>query len=233
MFITEVTTYDDLKRESHSAAEDVYLPGNLPRVTGMHGPIKTQNRHRCIVRTTKVTVFAYCVEFEVLRASKACHKLPPYNLMLEGDRISVRCNLETVKYDTRINIMPLSTSQKYTLTADEINLSNSSKWRTYMRNIFATAYKEGVDEANLINDEEGGENKSYDKVTKSIKAPNTTKVTTTTTPASKLIHRCRGEGLPGRITRWSALPTPSCRGKWLRLTVGVPRKCTHSEFKFV
>ncbi|XP_037931395.1 uncharacterized protein LOC119666184, partial [Teleopsis dalmanni] len=25
----------------------------------------------------------YCVEFEVLRASKACHKLPPYNLMLE------------------------------------------------------------------------------------------------------------------------------------------------------
>lgn len=45
--------------------------------------------------------------------------------------------------------------------------------------------------------------------------------------------RCRGEGLPGRNTRWSALAAPSCRGKWLRLTVGQPKKCTESQFIFI
>lgn len=45
--------------------------------------------------------------------------------------------------------------------------------------------------------------------------------------------RCRGEGLPGRNTRWSALAAPSCRGKWLRLTVGPPQRCTESQFIFI
>jgi len=27
----------------------------------------------------------YCVEFEVLHSSKSCSKLPPYNLLLEGN----------------------------------------------------------------------------------------------------------------------------------------------------
>ncbi|XP_037958788.1 piggyBac transposable element-derived protein 3-like [Teleopsis dalmanni] len=57
VFITEATVYDDLKKENHSASEDVYLPGNLPRVTGMHAPTKTRNRRRCIVCTPKATVF--------------------------------------------------------------------------------------------------------------------------------------------------------------------------------
>lgn len=26
----------------------------------------------------------YCVEFEVIKASKACHKIPPYNQLTEG-----------------------------------------------------------------------------------------------------------------------------------------------------
>lgn len=26
----------------------------------------------------------YCVEFEVIKASKACHKIPPYNQLAEG-----------------------------------------------------------------------------------------------------------------------------------------------------
>lgn len=30
--------------------------------------------------------------------------------------------------------------------------------------------------------------------------------------------RCEGHGAPGRATRFAALATPSCRGKWLRLT---------------
>lgn len=53
--------------------------------------------------------------------------------------------------------------------------------------------------------------------------------------ASKKSHfRCRGEGLPGRNTRWSALAAPSCRGKWLRLTIGQPKKCSSdAQFIFV
>lgn len=55
----------------------------------------------------------------------------------------------------------------------------------------------------------------------------------TTTSASKP-YRCRGEGLTGRTTRWSSLAVPGCRGKWLRLTVGQPKKCSkQSQFIFV
>lgn len=107
------------------------------------------------------------MDFEVIKASKACHKLPPYNILAEGDRVSVRCDLEALIHDP---------------TADEIQSNNS------------------------IQDE------------KEIKKPK---------------FRCRGEGLPGRNTRWSALAAPSCRGKWLRLSVGEPKKCTDSEFIFV
>lgn len=46
-------------------------------------------------------------------------------------------------------------------------------------------------------------------------------------------YRCRGEGLTGRNTRWSSLAVPGCRGKWLRLTVGQPKKCKRSQFIFV
>ena len=49
----------------------------------------------------------------------------------------------------------------------------------------------------------------------------------------KAKFRCRGEGLPGRNTHWSALAVPSCRGKWLRLTVGQPKKCKDSQFIFI
>lgn len=45
--------------------------------------------------------------------------------------------------------------------------------------------------------------------------------------------RCKGEGLPGRQTRWSTLALPSCRGKWLRLTLDQPKKCTESDFIFI
>lgn len=46
-------------------------------------------------------------------------------------------------------------------------------------------------------------------------------------------YHCRGEGLTGRITRWSALAAPSCRGKWLRLTLDSPKHCTQAQFMFV
>lgn len=46
-------------------------------------------------------------------------------------------------------------------------------------------------------------------------------------------YRCRGEGKTGRITHWVAMGAPKCRGKWLRLTVGPPKKCRASQFIFV
>ena len=64
----------------------------------------------------------------------------------------------------------------------------------------------------------------------------TTTSTTTTTPyppPPPIQYHCRGEGLPGRTTRWSALAAPSCRGKWLRLTLDLPKKCTQPQFMFV
>lgn len=61
--------------------------------------------------------------------------------------------------------------------------------------------------------------------------PVTPPSTVTPTPAPS--YHCRGEGLAGRTTRWTALPAPSCRGKWLRLTVGPPKKCNHAQFIFV
>uniref|UniRef100_A0A0A1WV78 RPE-spondin n=1 Tax=Zeugodacus cucurbitae TaxID=28588 RepID=A0A0A1WV78_ZEUCU len=39
---------------------------------------------------------SYCIEFEVINSAKECHKIPPYNLLLEGDRISVRCNIRKI-----------------------------------------------------------------------------------------------------------------------------------------
>ncbi|XP_055299240.1 somatomedin-B and thrombospondin type-1 domain-containing protein [Sitodiplosis mosellana] len=105
----------------------------------------------------------YCVEFEVIKAAKACHKLPPYNKLTEGDRVVIRCDLEALQKDTE--------------------------------------------------PEEITDNSSIHEDSPSF--------------------RCRGEGLPGRNTRWSALAAPSCRGKWLRLTVGQPKKCTDSQFIFI
>jgi len=58
-------------------------------------------------------------------------------------------------------------------------------------------------------------------------------VPATPPPTLAPTYHCRGEGLAGRTTRWSALPAPSCRGKWLRLTVGPPKKCGHAQFIFV
>lgn len=46
-------------------------------------------------------------------------------------------------------------------------------------------------------------------------------------------YRCRGEGSTGRNTRFSAMAIPSCHGKWMRLTVGQPKKCTHLDSQFI
>lgn len=87
------------------------------------------------------------------------------------------------------------------------------------------------------------EHDEYDTASLTMKASTATTTTTpatttttTTTPYPPLQIRqfhCRGEGLPGRTTRWTALASPSCRGKWLRLTLDTPKKCSHPQFAFV
>ncbi|XP_026470884.1 uncharacterized protein LOC113375149 [Ctenocephalides felis] len=74
----------------------------------------------------------YCVEFEVIKASKACHRETAYSGLQEGERVLVRCEAEALHRSLGV--------------------------------------------------------------------------------------RCEGHGAPGRATRFAALATPSCRGKWLRLT---------------
>lgn len=46
-------------------------------------------------------------------------------------------------------------------------------------------------------------------------------------------YRCRGEGSTGRNTRFSAMAIPSCHGKWMRLTVGQPKKCSYNDSQFI
>ncbi|XP_055628603.1 somatomedin-B and thrombospondin type-1 domain-containing protein [Toxorhynchites rutilus septentrionalis] len=38
----------------------------------------------------------YCIEFEVIKATKACHKDKTYNALAEGDHVIVRCDLEAL-----------------------------------------------------------------------------------------------------------------------------------------
>ncbi|XP_075156397.1 somatomedin B and thrombospondin type 1 domain containing protein vexed [Haematobia irritans] len=191
----------------------------------------------------------YCVEFEVLRSSKACHKLPPYNLLIEGDRIMVRCDMEAYIPDFMTNEdthnSSMSPLQKHhnnpTYKEQKYDLPNTS----------AIMDEEEEEEADIDNDSEenmidnssssnSDEHDEYDTagalIQKASTATSSSTTTTTPTPYPPLQIRqfhCRGEGLPGRTTRWSALAAPSCRGKWLRLTLDIPKKCTHPQFAFV
>lgn len=45
--------------------------------------------------------------------------------------------------------------------------------------------------------------------------------------------RCRGEGAPGRNSRFGALASPACHGKWVRLSLERPTKCSEFQFIFV
>ncbi|XP_041451611.1 uncharacterized protein LOC111072290 isoform X2 [Drosophila obscura] len=209
----------------------------------------------------------YCVEFEVLKASKACHKLPPYNLMLEGDRIIVRCDLEALIQDgagsssTTVarSVTPTAAATTTGTYKEEEERSvgsdagegveNSSNSNNYSNS------NDDDDEDN--NNEEGevededvqnmldtGSNENYESrhqrqsqiLSHRDRPWSSTKrsaMSATLPPAPTPSFHCRGEGLSGRTMRWSALPAPSCRGKWLRLTVGPPKKCNYAQFIFV
>lgn len=127
----------------------------------------------------------YCIEFEVIKATKACRKDPVYKQLEVGDRVAVKCDLEAF----------LPHEDKDDNSANEVNS------RTEQNNL---------------------ENETIEDY-KHIKA----------TSKSKSKYRCRGEGSTGRNTRFSAMAIPSCHGKWMRLTVGQPKKCTHEESQFI
>ncbi|KAH8289328.1 hypothetical protein KR054_003861 [Drosophila jambulina] len=230
----------------------------------------------------------YCVEFEVLKASKACHKLPPYNLMMEGkhriqkhlriieinpiciplpagDRITVRCDLEALIQDTaavssttaRIPQSPVTTSSSTSSGQEEEQQErdNSSASDEDMTGHNSDdEAEEDEEEDDLQNTLDTGSNESYEYRNhqrqqqqpqlpasqfqfQSHRRPSAAggkrSVPVTPPPTLAPSYHCRGEGLAGRTTRWSALAAPSCRGKWLRLTVGPPKKCSHAQFIFV
>ncbi|XP_023179694.2 uncharacterized protein LOC111605416 [Drosophila hydei] len=230
----------------------------------------------------------YCVEFEVIKASKACHKLPPYNLMLEGDRITVRCDLEALVQDkdaatgvgkasnrgattTTTTTHKTPMAQPYLTDEGEENSSSSNSNDNEDDNEDEQEQEQEQEEEeeddteeddaqNMLEPEVDGdaetetetgtasrENYGYkhqrpsshhsraatSKRSANAVAPMLPPVLQQQQQQLLLNYHCRGEGLSGRTTRWSALPAPSCRGKWLRLTIGPPKKCNHAQFIFV
>ncbi|CAG9809546.1 unnamed protein product [Chironomus riparius] len=128
----------------------------------------------------------YCVEFEVIKATKACHKDPMYKQLIEGERVIIKCDLEAF----------LLHEEKEDLSDNE-TYSHHTKERKHLEN-------ETVEDLKNI------------KVSK-----------------SKSKYRCRGEGLTGTTTRFSAMAIPSCHGKWVRLTLKQPKKCSYHESQFI
>ncbi|KAH8265767.1 hypothetical protein KR026_012378 [Drosophila bipectinata] len=192
----------------------------------------------------------YCVEFEVIKSSKACHKLPPYNLMLEGDRITVRCDLEAFIQDSIASSTtakppapshaplpsePVEDGEESSSSSGSSDDSNNKEEDDEEQD------GEPEEQDDLQNTLDTGSNESFEyrhqrQERRNPRKPrNPIPVTppSTVTPTPAPSYHCRGEGLAGRTTRWTALPAPSCRGKWLRLTVGPPKKCNHAQFIFV
>ncbi|XP_017869432.1 PREDICTED: uncharacterized protein LOC108618037 [Drosophila arizonae] len=229
----------------------------------------------------------YCVEFEVIKASKACHKLPPYNLMLEGDRITVRCDLEALVQDkdaeagvgkagnrgattTTTTTHKTLMAQPYLTEEGEENSSSSNSNDNDDDNEDEQEQEQEQEEdeedteeddaQNMLDSEANGdaeaeteaeaasrESYGYKHQRPSSHHPRAATSKRSANAAAPMLppalqpqqqqlllnYHCRGEGLSGRTTRWSALPAPSCRGKWLRLTIGPPKKCNHAQFIFV
>ncbi|KAH8264717.1 hypothetical protein KR044_002261 [Drosophila immigrans] len=239
----------------------------------------------------------YCVEFEVIKASKACHKLPPYNLMLEGDRITVRCDLEALIQDketaegkqqsakgaaatTTTTTTAATRTHGYLMEDGEDNSNGNGNGNEQQldedeeendtdeeeqeqeqqqqeeqeqeeENMLETEAEMGLgtETANGDNEQLKRQRQSHQRQHNNSPATSSASKRSSATAATSVpampqtlqqqqqqafnSYHCRGEGLAGRTTRWSALAAPSCRGKWLRLTIGPPKKCGHAQFIFI
>jgi hypothetical protein len=142
-----------------------------------------------------ITIFfyvcRYCVEFDVIKATKACYKDPVYKQLTEGERVVVKCDLEA-----------------FLSHEDDINDNNDER-------------------ENEVYERHSSKNKYLENETiedyKSVKV----------NKKQQSKYRCRGEGSTGRNTRFSAMAIPSCHGKWMRLTVGQPKKCSYHDSQFI
>lgn len=162
-----------------------------------------------------------------------------------GDRITVRCDLEAFVYDnSRSNSIKNDTRKSQTHLATNLEfMQNSQQQNLDDDNESLEENDEEEDDENMIDGSSSDQEQQqddYDSLTlkRKVRTTTSTTTTTTTTIAPALLntppnYHCRGEGLPGRTTRWSALAAPSCRGKWLRLTLRTPKKCTHAQFIYV
>lgn len=196
------------------------LPAELNSKTHNYSDTRRNSQFRYRTSVIHNREDEYCVEYEVLKASKPCHKLTPYNKLLEGDRIAVRCGagafiedspsaIQNIEVDKNLLLQQNNTSRKPEITNNSIGGSEDEE-----------------DEEDFDDDSEEYDHSMLPTIT-------STTPTTTTTQIPLATYHCRGEGLSGRTTRWSALAAPSCRGKWLRLTVGTPKKCSKPQFVFV
>lgn len=138
----------------------------------------------------------YCVDFEVMKVSKACHKLPMYTKLAVGDRVTIRCDLEALQKD-----------------------GHSSETGTEIQT--------GISENTFGMEEDPSKNSVLDYQDDA----GYTKDSLKKRPLTKF--RCRGEGAPGRNSRFGALASPSCHGKWVRLSLDRPKKCSEFQFIFV
>lgn len=129
--------------------------------------------------------------------SKACHKLPMYNSLAVGDRVSIRCDLEALKKDNPS-------------AEDETTGDNEDSFGGGMGT-------EDPAKNSVLDYQDDAGYTAKDAVKKR--------------PNPKF--RCRGEGAPGRNSRFGALASPSCHGKWVRLSLERPTKCSEFQFIFV
>jgi hypothetical protein len=51
--------------------------------------------------------------------------------------------------------------------------------------------------------------------------------------SKKSKFRCKGEGATGRNTRFQAMAIPACHGKWMRLSLGQPKRCSHHDAQYI
>ncbi|XP_055535329.1 somatomedin-B and thrombospondin type-1 domain-containing protein-like [Wyeomyia smithii] len=172
------------------------------------GTTKTTHRDEHELRnphavSSKYETNSHCISFEVMKASKHCQRDPDFRLLSEGDRVVVRCGLSLFSVDD-------ASSSVYDY------LFNNSISKGHIGN---DSYKNDVSDGDIYDT-----SAEYDSSTNS---------TTRAIQHTVLYRRCLGEGLTGRNTRFSALTVPACHGKWLRLTVGLPKKCSPNEARFI
>ncbi|KAL1380525.1 hypothetical protein pipiens_014127 [Culex pipiens pipiens] len=161
----------------------------------------------------------YCVAFEVMKVTKQCHKEPNYHALAEGDRVVVRCDLVEPT-------PPLNATSSSASASDDDEPSSTS---TMNNSISSDESSDGDDDegADDVGDDDGEADYNESSSSSINSRTGSNKV------EQRPPNRCLGEGLTGRNTRFASLAIPACHGKWLRLTVGVPKKCTPGEAQFI